>query len=219
MESLKSQLERLKERIEGGMSAQFLKIMHNATRELEQSGITARVLETGKNAPTFALDDQHGNSKNSADLLGQGPLVLTFYRGFWCPYCNAELAHIQQFVEQIQNAGATLLAISPEKPEYSRKIISTQKLSFDILWDKGNELAEKFGLRYQLPDDLRQLYRDSFNVNLKLYHGDETWTLPLPARFIIDGSRVIRYAESCPDYRIRPEMDELLTVLNSLPPS
>ncbi len=77
-------------------------------------------------------------------------------------------------------------------------------------------MAAEFGLRFQLPDDLRQLYRDSFNINLKLYHGDEDWTLPMPARFIIDRARVIRYAESCPDYRIRPETDELLTVLNSL---
>lgn len=80
----------------------------------------------------------------------------------------------------------------------------------------GNELASQFGLRFQLSEDLRQLYRDSFNINLKLYHGDGDWTLPLPARFVIDRDGVIRYAESCPDYRVRPELDGLLTVLNSL---
>ena len=83
MESLKSKLERLKERIEGGTSAKFLKIMHNATRELEQSGIAQRVIGTGASAPMFELDDQHGNLRKADDFLAQGPLVLTFYRGFW----------------------------------------------------------------------------------------------------------------------------------------
>lgn len=83
MESLQSKLDRLKERIEGGMSAQFLKVMHSATRELEQSGISERVLGTGANAPRFELEDQHGNSTKAEDLLARGPLVLTFYRGFW----------------------------------------------------------------------------------------------------------------------------------------
>lgn len=216
MESLKAKLEALRERIEGGMSAQFLKIMHEATQELEQSGIAQHVLKTGTLAPTFELEDQHGDSMRSEDLLSQGPLVLTFYRGFWCPYCNADLAHVQQFAAEIQSEGGTLLAISPEKQEYSRKIISTQKLSFDILWDAGNQLAAAFGLRFGLPDPLKQLYRDSFNINLKLYHGDDSWTLPLPSRFVIDQEGVIRYAESAPDYRERPEMDELMNVLHSL---
>ena len=83
MESLKSKLDRLKERVEGGMSAQFLKIMHKATRELEQSGIAQRVLGAGANAPLLELEDQHGKLTKAVDLLAQGPLVLTFYRGFW----------------------------------------------------------------------------------------------------------------------------------------
>ena len=83
MESLKPKLERLKERIEGGMSAHFLKIMHKATKELEQSGIAERVLGVGENAPMFALGDQHGDTTSTDDLLRQGPVVLTFYRGFW----------------------------------------------------------------------------------------------------------------------------------------
>ena len=123
---------------------------------------------------------------------------------------------MQQFADEIRSAGATLLAISPEKPEYSRKIIGTQKLSFDILFDKRNELADQYGLRYSLSDELRQLYRDTFNVNLKLYHGDDDWTLPIPARFVIDRNGSICYAESCVDYRCRPEVDEVLDVLEKL---
>ena len=126
------------------------------------------------------------------------------------------MAHIQQFVEQIQDLGASLLAISPEKPEYSRKVIGTQKLTFDILFDQGNDVAEQFGLRYSMPNELKQLYRNSFNINLKLYHGDDDWTLPMPARFVIDQDASIRYAESSVDYRIRPEMDSMLEALQGL---
>lgn len=126
------------------------------------------------------------------------------------------MAHLQQFVERIQSTGASLIAISPEKPEYSRKIINTQKLSFDILYDTQNEVADQFGLRYSMSDDLKELYRDSFNINLKLYHGDKNWTLPIPARFVVDSSGIIRYAESRVDYRSRPEVDEALKTLEEM---
>jgi peroxiredoxin len=216
METLKSKLDKLRDRVEGGMSAKFLKIMHRATQDLEATGILNGVLPIGAEAPTISLNDQQGNARHSEQLLESGPLVLTFYRGFWCPYCNADLAHLQQYVDEIKSLGATLLAVSPEKPEYSRKIISTQKLSFDILFDEQNELAAKFGLRYALPEDLRTLYRDSFNINLKLYHGDNDWTLPLPARFVIDQTGTIRYSESNVDYRSRPEVDGVLDTLRKM---
>ncbi len=126
------------------------------------------------------------------------------------------MAHLQQFVEQIESLGARVLAVSPEKAEYSRKIIATQKLTFDILFDQQNRLADQFGLRYSMEDELRQLYRDSFNINLKLYHGDDDWTLPMPGRFVVDRTGTIRYAESRADYRFRPEVDGVIQVLESI---
>ncbi|MFN3193975.1 MAG: peroxiredoxin-like family protein [Aureliella sp.] len=141
---------------------------------------------------------------------------MTFYRGFWCPYCNVDLAHLEQYASEIRAFGATLLAVSPGKPEFSKKIITTQKLSYNILWDQSNELANEFGLRFNVPEKLRVLYRESFNINLKFYDGDDHWTLPMPARFVVDQTGTICYAESSVDYRCRPEVDDLLVNLKSL---
>ena len=113
-------------------------------------------------------------------------------------------------------AGATLMAITPEQAEYSRKITRTQKLGFDILWDGHNDYAGRMGLKFSLPQDLKQLYQENFNINLRLYHGDDDWTLLLPARFVIDRTGVIRYSEACPDYRRRPDPDEVLEILEGL---
>lgn len=198
------------------MSAQFLKIMHQATQELVESGIGQDLLKVGTECPAFQLKDHQGSWQSSESLLEQGPLVLTFYRGFWCPYCNADLAHLQLYLNEIESAGARLLAVSPELPVFSRKIINAQKLTFDILFDEKNALAETFGIRFALPEPLKKLYRDNFNIHLKLYHGDDDWTLPVPARFVIDQQGIIRYAESNIDYRTRPEPDELINVLQAL---
>lgn len=213
--NFQERLESIKQRIEGNMPASYLKIMHGATRALEQSGIQKKVLKVGATMPTFALLNQARKEVNSQELL-QAPLVITFYRGVWCPYCNADLANLKKYVPEIEALGARLIAISPEQPEYLKKIIGMQKLNFDILHDAGNTLAAQFGLKFQLPQDLKELYRDKFNVNLKLHQGNDEWALPMPARFVVDTQGVIQYAESAPDYRQRPNPDDLMEVLKVL---
>lgn len=214
--TFQEKLQKLKQRIEGNLSPSFVKIMHDATKQLQASGIQERVLSVGAEAPAFALPNQFEETQELRTLLDKGPLVVTFYRGFWCPYCNTDLENLRHYVSDIESAGASLVAISPEKPEFSKKIISMRKLNFDILTDARNEVAAQFGLRFQLPDPLKKLYRDSLSINLKLYHGDDDWTLPIPARFLIDPQGVIRYAESSPDYTQRPDPDEMMDVLKSL---
>lgn len=109
------------------------------------------------------------------------------------------------------------MAISPQQPEYSRKVRGMQKLTFDLLWDKQNLLAEQMGLKYAMPSSLRELYRDAFSTNLKLYHGDDEWSLPIPARFLIDTQGAIQYAEASADHTSRPDPDDLMAALKALP--
>jgi peroxiredoxin len=111
--------------------------------------------------------------------------------------------------------GANLVAISPQLPEHNRELIRTRHLTFEILTDRGNELAERFGLRFALPDYLRQLYL-TFPLDLEKFNGDASWTLPIPARFVIDQQGVIRYADSDPDYTTRPEPEDTLAALRAL---
>lgn len=189
-------------------------VMQRATDALVASGAEQRVRRTG-DAPAFELKDANGITVRLADLLAAGPVALSFYRGVWCPYCNLDLQELELVAAPIRAAGATLVAITPQTASNSRKSIAQHKLSFPVLSDPGNQVAERFGLRYRLPDDLIAVYRQ-LGVDLATFNGDDSWTLPMPARFVIDRAGEIRYAEASADYTHRPEPKELLAALTKL---
>lgn len=205
-----------KKSIEGNLPPSYVKIMHKATANLIKTGIEKKAVKTGEQLPEFALNNQNMELVSSAEELTKGPLVITFYRGFWCPYCNLDLSNLNTYAPRIAELGSRLLVISPEQPVYSKKIMAMHKLGFDILWDQGNKVAEAFRLKFFLPKDLKELYRDKFNINLKLYHGDDEWALPVPARFIVNQKGKVIYAENSADYTKRPDPEELLTILQSI---
>ncbi|MDB5393333.1 MAG: alkyl hydroperoxide reductase/Thiol specific antioxidant/Mal allergen [Rhodospirillales bacterium] len=218
--SLQDRLDAFKADFEGGKPPynappEAIAIMHRATDELIASGQAARTKQIGDKAPEFELVDPDGRSVRSADLLMQGPLVLTFYRGVWCPYCNMELQALQEALPALEAGGAKLIAISPQTPVNSRKSVRQNKLSFPILSDSGGRVAEAFGLRFALPDYMVALYK-SFKNDLPAFNGDPSWTLPMPGRYVIGTDGVIAYAEVNPDYTRRPDPSELLFVLDRL---
>ena len=187
-------------------------VMERATAELVASGAAGRSLQVGGRAPAFALNDPEGRPVSSAELLARGPLVVSFYRGVWCPYCNMELQALEAARPAIEAAGASLVAISPQKAANSRRSQRENKLGFPILSDPGNEVAAAFGLRFALPDYLVELYQRLGN-NLPVTNGDDTWTLPMPGRFAIGRDGRALYAEVNPDYTQRPEPEDLLPAL------
>ncbi|HCT08470.1 MULTISPECIES: peroxiredoxin-like family protein [unclassified Pseudomonas] len=188
-------------------------IMERATAELIASGAAQRALKVGDKAPLFSLKNADGELVSSAQLLAKGPLVLTFYRGVWCPYCNMELEALQAFLPTLKATGAQLVAVSPQTAANSRKSTRITELEFPILSDPHNDVAAAFGLRFELPDYLIELYK-GFGNNLPLINDDPSWTLPMPARFVIGQDSVIRYAEVNPDYTQRPEPSDMLDALN-----
>lgn len=188
-------------------------LMHRATDELLASGAAERALKAGDRAPEFTLKDADGHEMSSRDLLAKGPLVVTFYRGVWCPYCNMDLQALQQALPAISERGAQLIAISPQTLPNSHKSQRENAVTFPILSDPNNEVAARFGLRFKLPDYLIELYRDTFKNDLTRVNGDQSWTLPMPARYVIGQDSVIVYAEVSPDYTCRPDPRELLPVL------
>ena len=214
--NFQEKLKSLVERIEGNMPKDYLKIMHGATRDLKASGIQLKVLKVGDQMPEFSLKNQDGTEITLTECLLKGPLVLTFYRGFWCPYCNEDLAHLNHYVDEIRSLGAELVAISPELADYSKKIRATKKLTFDILHDPSNEIAARVGLKWYMVDPLKSLYRDKFNINFDVYHGDNEWSLPMPARILVGQDGIIKYIEFNPDYRKRPDPDEVVEALKKL---
>jgi peroxiredoxin len=186
--------------------------MHRATAELIASGAATRALKAGDKAPAFTLDDPEGKPLSSANLLARGPLVVSFYRGVWCPYCNMELQALQAALPRFRALGAGLVAISPQTPVNSRKSLRQNGLDFPILSDTNNEVAAAFGLRFALPDYLVELYKGLKN-DLPSFNGDPSWTLPMPARYVIAEDATILYAEVNPDYTRRPEPEDMLPSL------
>lgn len=187
-------------------------VMKRATAELIATGQAERALKVGDRAPVFTLDDPDGNPVSSTELLANGPLVLSFYRGVWCPYCNMELQALEEALPAFRELGANLIAISPQIKANSRKSVRQNKLSFPILSDVKGDVGALFGLRFSLPDYLIDLYK-SFGNNLPVFNDDPSWTLPMPARFVIGQDGIILYAEVNPDYTQRPDPSELLPAL------
>ena len=187
--------------------------MHRATAELIAFGAAERALKVGDKAPAFTLKDPNGNDVSSAGLLAQGALVVSFYRGVWCPYCNLDLQALEEALPEFERRGARLVAISPQTPVNSRKSARQNALSFPILSDADNDVAAAFRLRFELPDYLIELYKNAEKIDLPGFNGDPSWTLPMPARYVIAPDRTILYAEVNPDYTRRPEPEDMFPAI------
>jgi peroxiredoxin len=214
--SLQDKLDAFKADFEGKKAPpHVVAIMHRATADLIATGQAERAAKAGATAPKFELPDVNGKMIGSAALLAHGPLVVTFYRGVWCPYCNMDLQAIEEAADEIRSLGASLVAISPQTAPNRRKSERENALSFPILSDHGNAVANAFGIRFRLPDELIEVYK-GFGNDLTIGNGEGSWTLPMPARYVIGADGVIAYAEVNPDYTRRPDPSELLPVLRRL---
>jgi peroxiredoxin len=218
--ALQDRLDALKADFEAGRfplkpSKEDLAVMHRSTTELVESGQALRAKKAGDTAPDFTLLDPDGKPVSSRDLLAKGPLVVSFYRGVWCPYCNLELQALQAVLPEITARVASLVAISPQTAPNSRKSQRENKLDFPILSDAKSEVANAFGVRFALPDELIGIYK-RFKNDLPTFNDDPSWVLPMPARYVIGADGVIAYAEISPDYTQRPEPSEMLPVLDRL---
>jgi peroxiredoxin len=192
-----------------------LDTMQRATQSLIDNGQADKALEAGDIAPEFALRSADGRLISSRALLSQGPLVASFYRGVWCPYCNLDLQALEEARPEIEARGASLVAVSPQTEANSRKSLRDNKLDFPILSDPGAAVAEKFGLRFALPGDLIEVCKQ-FGADLAEVNDDPSWVLPMPARYVIGIDGVIAYAEVNPDYTRRPDPSQLLPILDRL---
>jgi len=218
--ALQDRLDAFKADFVGGKLAfkptkERLAAMERATAELIETGQAQRAKKAGDAAPLFTLNDPDGNPVSSRELLARGPLVVSFYRGVWCPYCNLELQALQASLADITARGASLVAISPQIAANSRKSQRDNKLAFPILSDVRSEVADAFGIRFALPDYLVETYK-AFGNNLPVINDDPAWVLPMPARYVVRTDGIIAYSEVNPDYTQRPDPSELLPVLDRL---
>ena len=183
-----------------------------AVAQLKEKHFAANILPVGAKAPRFDLPDHDGRIVRSSDLLAKGTLVLCFIRGRWCSFCVGQMEAMNLVLPQIEQAGATLVAVSPQTVKQAFFMHDQHKLRFPLLSDADNQVARKFGLTYRVPDAQEAVYRKAF-VNLPFTNGDDSWELPIPATYIVDREGTIRYASANEDYTERPEPDDLVRAL------
>lgn len=212
--TLKSELDEKKAAFELKASDEKKAIYRNGIEAIENAGVVASALKVGDKAPNFTLNNALGNEVNLFDYLRSGPVILTWYRGGWCPYCNITLANMQKELPAFTKAGARILALTPELPDSSLSTKQKHRLDFEILSDLENKVAKSYGVVFTLTPEVAEIYQSSFGLHQ--YNGDESNELPLAATYIIDRDGVIQYAFVNSDYRNRAEPSALLKVLNDI---
>ncbi|HMJ23776.1 MAG TPA: peroxiredoxin-like family protein [Terriglobales bacterium] len=178
-------------------------------RELKRKHLAAGALAGGSKAPAFDLNDHTGKLVSLHDRMSRGSVVICFFRGRWCPFCVGQLEALNLVLPQIEQAGASLLAISPQTVQQSFFMADQHKLRFPLLSDPGNRVARQFGLVYRVPDEQQVIYRRAF-VNLPFANGDTSWELPIPATFVLDRHGTVLCALANEDYAERPEPADIL---------
>ena len=181
---------------------------------LKEEGLAAKALPIGTKAPNFELRDHDGKTVSSVELLSKGRLVLCFIRGRWCPFCVGQMEAMNLIVPEIEQAGASLVAISPQTVQQSFFMHDQHKLRFPLLSDPGNHVARQFGLVYKVPDYQQAVYKRAF-VNLPFANGDESWELPIAATFILEREATVLFSSADEDYTERPEPAEIVHLLGA----
>jgi len=207
--------EKLKEHANGSakrLPLESQNIMKSAIDQLVTSSIFDNALKTGDTIPTISLSNHLGETIDVKDILLKNRLVLTFYRGGWCPYCNLELKALQSVLPEMEAKGAKLIAISPELPDNSMTTVEKNQLSFQVLSDINNKVAEAFNLVFTLPPDLQEIYR-GFNIDLDTNQGNTQQQLPIAATYIIEQDGSISYDYLAEDYKLRADPQDILKAL------
>lgn len=192
-----------------------LAVMEGATEALRASGLGQGAFVTGDQFPDFALPDQHGVGRPLSHYLAEGPVVLNIYRGGWCPYCNLEMQALNIALPEFVKRGVTLLGLTPEMPTTAQDTLTANELAITVLSDEGNRVSASLGLVFELPEVLRPIY-ERFGIDIPASNEDDSFTLPVPATYILGQDRVVRYHFVNVDYTQRAEPTQLLAELDRL---
>jgi peroxiredoxin len=212
---LQQQLDELVAKAAGLLPAEIRQQLTSPVQQLIASGASEQALKEGEQAPDFTLSDAAGRSVMLSELLKQGPVVVTFYRGAWCPYCNLALRAYQQALPQLQALGASLVAISPQTPDNSLTMQEKNDLTFAVLSDVGNRVARTFGLVFRIDEAVRATHQQ-VGANLPAFNGDDSWELPIPGTFLIDQAGIVRLAFVDPNFTRRLDPSLIIARLQEL---
>jgi len=214
-ETLAEQTTQLRDDFIGGLSTEAQKIVGGAFERLINSDAGDHAVNANDLAPDFVLPNVRGGQTRLTTLLQHGPVVLNFYRGGWCPFCNLEFRSLQQQLAEIRQLGATLVGISPETPDNSLTTVEKNELEFDVLSDIGNAVSRRYGLVMKVDETMRPLYLE-WDLDITRSNGDDSWELPIPAIYVIDVNAQVRAAYVNKDYTQRMEPSDIIAALSNL---
>lgn len=213
--TLAEQTQETVEAFIGGLPEEVQQTVGGVMQRLMSSNITDNASNVGDKAPEFRLPNVKGGDTTLSELLESGPVVLSFYRGGWCPFCNLEFKALHDKLPEMQALGATLVGISPEALAVSQQTAQDNALEFEVLSDEGNRVARDYGLVMIVDEAIRPHYMQ-WGIDIPTANGDETFELPVPATYVIDQSGVIRAAHVDKDYTKRMEPADIVAALRAL---
>jgi peroxiredoxin len=173
-------------------------------------------LKVGEIFPNFTLPNEKGEPVTLAERLATGPVVITFYRGTWCPYCIKALDTIEESVPEINRLGATVWAVSPQQPEHAADLREKTGVTYELLVDADNKLAHRLALSFTIDPETQETYRTKYGLDVGGYNGSNLWQLPVPATYVVDTDGKVRYAWSDKDYTKRAPVSEVLAALKTI---
>ncbi|MBP2616791.1 peroxiredoxin-like family protein [Chryseobacterium jejuense] len=212
MNTLAKQIEYLNQELSSQLPLEILNAFAKSIEDLKTKRMEENSVQVGDQMPEFSLPNALGTIINSEDILKNGKIILAFYRGSWCPYCNLELKFLQDNLSRIKDKDATLIAVSPQRPDHSLSMTEKNNLEFEVLTDVDNNFAEKLGIAFQLQDFVLPYYKD-LGIHLSGFNKNMDNTLPVPAVFVVDENKVITYRFLDINYMNRVDVEELIEAL------
>ena len=205
-------------KVEFGRKAnpEFMKGVDHEIEKAKAIQQGSHALAVGEKAPNFELPNHNGAAITLNELLSKGPLVITFYRGSWCPYCNLQLNALQSRLSEIESLGAQLVAISPQKPDNSLTSGEMNQIKFTVLSDQDAKVAEKYGVAWKVPTFLLEHMRNDRKLDLEEINNGNATILPIPATFVLNKNGIVTWRFIDVDYRNRSEPEDIINALKSI---
>lgn len=212
---LQTRLDTLKQEFTANVPSDALAVMNQETEKLMASDIVAKAIKVGEKLPNGELTAVNGEQVNIDQLLDGKPLVISFYRGGWCPYCNLELKELQATAADIKALGANIIAMTPESISHVKQTKQNNGVTFDVFSDEGSAFAKELGLVFTLPKSLQEIYL-KFDIDVEKHNGESKFELPIPTTLIVKPNREVVYMFADGDYTKRSEPAAILNVLKNL---
>lgn len=212
MNTLAKNIEQLNQDLVSQLPQEILEAFGRSIEDLKTKNMEKNSIQIGERIPAFSLPNALGKMINSDEVLKNNKMILAFYRGSWCPYCNLELKFLQENLSRIKEKNAVLIAVSPQSPDHSLTMIEKNNLEFEVLTDINNDFAKKLGITFQLQDFVLPYYQ-SLGIHFADFNANNENTLPVPAVFVIDENRKVLYKFLDVNYMSRVDVEDLIHIL------